>query len=142
MNGSEIRTGIKLTGDDSGLTAAFAAGEHAAQDFDKQVKQVGNSSGKLTSELGGVQRAIGQVISVAAAWQLGKLAMSSADDMSVLQSRLRLVTASTNELVYVQQRLLVSPRQAGVSTASWVPCMPKPPDRPPTSTSPRSAFST
>lgn len=105
MNGSEIRTGIKLTGDASGLTAAFAAGEHAAQDFDKQVKQVGNSSGKLTSELGGVQRAIGQVISVAAAWQLGKLAMSSADDMSILQSRLKLVTASANELAYVQKRV-------------------------------------
>lgn len=105
MNGSEIRTGIRLTGDVSGMNAAFAAGEHALQDLDKGIKQVNNSSSKLTTELNGVNRAIGQVISIAAAWQFGKQVIATADDMSVLHSRLRLVTASANELAYVQQRL-------------------------------------
>ena len=101
----EIRTGIKFTGDASGLTAAAVAGERSVGGLNDSIKQTSNSSGKLQTEMGGVQRAIGQVISVAAGWQLGRMAITAADDMTVLHSRLRLVTTSAGELAYVQKRV-------------------------------------
>lgn len=101
----EIRTGIKLTGDASGMTAAFVAGGKAVGQLDDKIDQAGKGTKRLTSEMGSLGGGIRQVAAAVGAWQLGGAVIRAADDMTTLQSRLKLVTSSANEQVFVQQRL-------------------------------------
>lgn len=101
----EIRTGIKLTGDASGMTAAFKSGERAVTDLDDKVTRTGKATRGLTTEMGGLASGIGKVAVAVGGWQLGGAIIRAADDMTVLQSRLKLVTSSANEAGYVQARL-------------------------------------
>ncbi len=101
----EIRTGIKLTGDASGMTAAFKSGERAVGDLDDKVSKTGKATRGLTTEMGGLASGITKVAAAVGGWQLGGAVIRAADDMTTLQSRLKLVTANATEAGYVQQRL-------------------------------------
>lgn len=105
MAQQEIRTGIKLTGDASGMTAAFKSGERAVGDLDSKVEKTGKATRGLTTEMGGLASGLTRVAAAVASWQLGGAVIRAADDMTTLQSRLKLVTANANEAAYVQQRL-------------------------------------
>jgi tape measure domain-containing protein len=111
----EIRTGIKLTGDASGMKAAFVAGERAVGDMNRQVSAASTRSRQLTTDLDSLSGGLRQVASAAALLQLGRVVIGAADDMTVLQGRLKLVTASASELLYVQQRLFAIAQEGRVS---------------------------
>lgn len=101
----EIRTGIKLTGDASGMTAAFKSGERAVGDLDDKVSKTGKATRGLTTDMGGLASGITKVAAAVGGWQLGGAVIGAADDMTVLQSRLKLVTDSASQQAFVQQRL-------------------------------------
>lgn len=101
----EIRTGIKLTGDASGMTAAFKTGERAVSDLDDKVSKTGKATRGLTTDMGGLASGVTKVAAAVGGWQLGGAIIRAADDMTTLQSRLKLVTANATEAAYVQQRL-------------------------------------
>lgn len=101
----EIRTGIKLTGDASGMTAAFKSGERAVTDLDDKVSKTGKATRGLTTEMGGLASGVAKVAAAVGGWQLGGAIIRAADDMTVLQSRLKLVTDSAAQQSFVQRRL-------------------------------------
>jgi tape measure domain-containing protein len=102
---SEIRTGIKLTGDASGMNAAFVSGEKAVQKLNNEVDAASKHTRRLDGDMGSLAGGIGKVAAAVGGWQLGRVIIGAADDMTVLQSRLKLVTRGSNELAYVQERL-------------------------------------
>lgn len=101
----EIRTGIKLTGDASGMTAAFKSGERAVTDLDDKIARTGKATRGLTTDMGGLASGITKVAAAVGGWQLGGAVIRAADDMTTLQSRLKLVTDSASQQAFVQQRL-------------------------------------
>lgn len=101
----EIRTGIRLTGDASGMKAAFVAGKNAVADLNKEVGQTGVQTQRLDGALEGVGRTARGLAVVAIAMQMAQSFGRAADEMTILQSRLKLVTSSASELAYVQERL-------------------------------------
>lgn len=112
---TEIRTGIRLTGDASGMNAAFAGGEKSVKSLNREVADASKGAKGLTSDLGTLGGGLTRVASAIASWQLGRVIISTADDMTVLKSRLKLVTDNSNELAYVQQRLFGIAQQSRVN---------------------------
>lgn len=110
-----IRTGIRLTGDASGMNAAFSGGEKSVKSLNREVAAASKGAKTLTGELGAVGGGLTKVASAIAGWQMGRVIISTADDMTVLQSRLKLVTNNSNELAYVQQRLFGIAQQSRVN---------------------------
>lgn len=94
--------------------AAAALGERGMRRVREETTALAPPTERVSGGLTGIQRAIAGVVSAAAGWQLGRMALATADDMTVLQSRLKLVTGNTNELTYVQQRLFAISQQSRV----------------------------
>lgn len=94
---NEIRTGIKLTGDASGAKAALEqvgqGAEHAGSALDKAAKGGRELDGQIKS-----------LIATVAGWQVAAKFVETADAMTNMQSRLKLVTSTTGELTHVQAR--------------------------------------
>lgn len=111
----EIRTGIKLTGDASGMTAAFKSGERAVSDLDDKVSKTGKATRGLTTDMGGLASGVTKVAAAVGGWQLGGAIIRAADDMTTLQSRLKLVTGSASELAHVQGQLFQIAQNGRVS---------------------------
>lgn len=101
----EIRTGIRLTGDASGMKAAFVAGEKAVADLNKEVGQASVETRQFDGSLGALKRTVGGLVAAVGGLQLAQYFVKAADEMTILQSRLKLVTSSSTELAYVQERL-------------------------------------
>lgn len=101
----EIRTGIRLTGDASGMKAAFVSGERSVDQLDRKIDEAGRTTRRLTGEMRSLGGGLREVAGVVAGWQLGGAIIGAADDMSILQSRLKLVTDSASEQAFIQERL-------------------------------------
>ena len=112
---TEIRTGIRLDGDASGMKAAFADGEKAVKQLNKDIVAAAKGSGFLGQEMSGAAKSALALGAAVAGWQLGRTIIAVADDMQVLQSRLKLVTSSASEQAFVQQRLFAIAQQSRVS---------------------------
>jgi tape measure domain-containing protein len=102
---SEIRTGIKLTGDASGMNAAFVSGEKAVKRLNSEVDNATRNTKRLDGGMDDLSAGVRKVAAAIGAWQLGRVIIGAADDMTILQSRLKLVTNGSTELAYVQERL-------------------------------------
>ncbi len=114
---SQIRTGIRLDGDASGMKAAFVEGEKAIGRLNRAIDQVRFGNKALINDLGEIGGGLTKIASAIAGWQIGRVILSAADDMTVLKSRLKLVTDNSNELAYVQQRLFGIAQQSRVNYA-------------------------
>ncbi len=112
---TEIRTGIRLDGDASGMKAAFADGEKAVKQLNKDIDAAAKGSGFLGQEMSGAAKSALALGAAVAGWQVGRTIIAVADDMQVLQSRLKLVTSSASEQAFVQQRLFAIAQQSRVS---------------------------
>lgn len=112
--GSEIRTGIRLTGDASGMTAAFASGEQAVKKLNQEVDRASQGGDRLASAIKTVGHYGSLLVAATAGWNLAKQVAQTADEMTNLQSRLKLVTGSALELTYVQGRLFDIAQQSRV----------------------------
>lgn len=112
---TEIRTGIRLTGDASGMNAAFSSGQKSVKNLNTEVSEASKGAKGLTGDLGALGGGLTKVASAIAGWQMGRVIISTADDMTVLKSRLKLVTDNSTDLAYVQQRLFGIAQQSRVS---------------------------
>lgn len=105
---NEIRTGIRLEGDASGAKAAFEQARQGAKEFEGQVDRSTNSSEQLAASFK-------KLIGVVAGWQMGRQFVETADAMTNMQSRMKMVTSGANEMAYVQGRLFDIAQQSRIS---------------------------